>query len=852
MNQEVAKEISRLTVALTGNPNAGKTTIFNNLTGARQRVGNYPGVTVEKKEGTFDHEGKEISVVDLPGTYSLTANSLEERVARDYLIQECPDVVVQVLDASCLERNLFLAVQLLELELNLVLCLNMVDVAREKGLDIDVHYLSQLLGVPIVETVGSASEGMDTLLSAMVEAAANKNSARTQIKYGREIGEDVDKLVAVMEEETGEEKRTPPLGWLAIKLLEQDPLVRQSVEEDFKTCDKILKTADDACASLEELYGDPSEIIIADRRYGFISGACQEAVELSIESRHRFSDRLDDILAHRVLGIPIFLAVIYAIFWLTFTLGGPPMELIESSVQWFGSNVAQLWPKASDSMFRSLLVDGIIGGVGGVLVFLPNIVLLFMGISFLEDTGYIARAAFLTDWMMHKIGLHGRSFIPMVVGFGCSVPGIMATRTLESRRDRLTTMLVLPLMSCSARFPIYTLIIPAFFPPAYHAPVLWCLYLLGISLAVGLAKLLRSTILAGESIPFVMELPLYRLPTLRGVLIHMWERAKLYVAKAGTIILVASILLWMVQTYPIPKGAAERESKAIAAAERVFQEELNKLGRRVLTESQRQPIISLLQSEHELEECRRDHYEHEKEFIKKKDTLAALRKGLKENKVLQEFFTLRKELLKTHRDYEAIISSNEEVADAKEIRRATLLARAARDSALERLAKKHQRLFPLVVQLLNGVEEPFQEAIAIAQKIRRREELDYSLAGRTGNLLEPVLKPIGFDNRVATALIGAFAAKEIFVAQMGIVAAVDTEEEGLGTLRTWLRKRYRPLVGISLLIFCLIATPCVATISATKKESGSWKWALLQLGGLTVIAYVLCLIVYQVGSLLGF
>ena len=846
--------MAKITVALTGNPNAGKTTIFNNLTGARQHVGNYPGVTVEKKEGTFTFGDDDISIVDLPGTYSLTANSLEERVARDYLIQENPDVVVQVLDASCLERNLFLAVQLLELELNVVLCLNMVDVAREKGLDIDVDYLSQLLGVPIVETVGSASEGMDDLLKAVSKAAQTKDKPRTQIKYGREIGEDMDELVTLMKEEKGDEAQRPPLGWIAIKLLEQDPLVHEQVSETFTTSEKVLKAADNACKSLEELYGDPSEIIIADRRYGFISGACQEAVELSIESRHRFSDKLDDILAHRVLGIPIFLFVIYVIFWLTFTLGGPPMEWIESAVQWTGTSVAQMWPKSSDSMLRSLLVDGIIGGVGGVLVFLPNIVLLFMGISFLEDTGYIARAAFLTDWMMHKIGLHGRSFIPMVVGFGCSVPGIMATRTLESRRDRLTTMLVLPLMSCSARFPIYTLIIPAFFSPAYHAPVLWCLYLLGILLAVLLAKLLRSTVLAGESIPFVMELPLYRLPTARGVLIHMWERAKLYLEKAGTIILVASVLLWLVQTYPIPKGAAERESKAIVLAEQRYGKALNQFGRSDLKATARDEIAKLLLVEHLYEVAKREHYEYEDGYQKALANLKETRAQLTKDKqsLVNKFLAFRASLLEARQNYETIIRTNEEVPNEAERVRAELLARAARDSVLERLAKDDSRMFSLVVQAKDVLNKSYADAISAAQIARKKEELNHSMAGRIGNFLEPVLRPIGFDNRVATALIGAFAAKEIFVAQMGIVAAVDTESEGLGSLRTWLKKRYRPLVGISLLIFSLIATPCIATISVTRKESGSWKWALLQLGGLTIIAYGLCLVVYQLGTLLGY
>jgi len=681
---------TKITVALTGNPNSGKTSIFNGLTGARQHVGNYPGVTVEKKEGVFKHCGTEINVVDLPGTYSLTAFSIEEVVARNFIIEEKPDVVVDIIDASNLERNLYLAVQLMELGVPLVLVFNMSDVANAMGLEFDIKTLSERIGVPIIPTVGHKGRGLEELKETIISVAQSKFKQKiAEIHYGREIDKEIAEIEDLIKnnDDLVEKYNT---RWMSTKLLENDKIVLEKVNSD-----EIISAIKKAANNIETIFGDHPEIIIADHRYGFISGVCQETVKSTAEARHTMSDKIDSVVTNRLLGIPIFLLLMYLVFYLTFTLGESPMDWIEGGFAWLGDFVAGLWPGGSESVLKSLLVDGIIGGVGGVIIFLPNILLLFLAIAILEDSGYMARVAFIMDRLMHKIGLHGKSFIPMLIGFGCSIPAIMATRTLESQRDRLTTMMVIPLMSCGARLPIYALIIPAFFPQAWHAPMLWIIYLIGIILAIVSAKILRSTLFRGESTPFVMELPPYRLPTTRGVLIHMWERGFLYLKKAGTIILGISIIMWAMTSYP-------------------------------------------------------------------------------------------------------------KIPDAK-------LAGLGPEDA-------------------------------------QKAEISYSIAGRIGHALEPIIRPIGFDWKIGTALIGSFAAKEVFVAQMGIVHSVGEADEESDSLREKLAMNYSPLIAFCIMLFCLVSAPCMATIAVTKRESGSWKWALFQLAGLTALAYLVTLVVYQTGQ----
>ena len=641
-----------LTVVLAGNPNSGKSSLFNAMTGSRQKVANYPGVTVERRVGRWRAAGREVMVCDLPGSYSLTSYSPEERIARDELLRGDYDVAVIVVDATILRRGLVFLLQVLELGANAVLCLNMSDEARRAGQVVDTVWLSELLGLPVVETAAHRGEGLAELREAVLEASAR------------------------------------PAGRMA-------PAVAEAL-------------GDSAAPSGA---GEPDGTRAVERMQRFAAAADEllrrTMVQPARSDARKLSQGIDRVVAHRVWGVPIFLAAMYAVFWATFTLGEAPMGWIEAGVGWLGETVTRLWPGDPDSALLSLLTDGVISGVGGVLVFLPNIVLLFLCLSLLEDTGYLARAAYLMDRLLSRAGLHGKSFLPLVTGFGCSIPGIMATRTIENERDRLATMLVLPLMSCGARLPIWLLIIPALFPAALHAPMMWGVYVFGILLALGLAVALRGTLLKGQPAPFVLELPPYRMPTLRAVLARMAERSVLYLRKAGTVILAISIVLWALSTYP------RKTDFAVDAA---------------------------------------------------------------------------------------VAAGADLTAGQVEAQRAA-------------------------------------------------ESLQYSAAGRLGRALEPVFRPLGYDWRIVTASLGAFAAKEVFVSQMAIVYALG-EDGDPGDVGRRLRADYPPLVGISLIIFLLVGTPCMATIAVTRREAGGWRWALLQGGGLTALAYVLALLVYNVGRVL--
>jgi len=512
-------------VAVAGNPNSGKTTIFNNLTGARQKVGNYPGVTVERKEGTVQHGDLSLNLIDLPGTYSLTAYSEEELVARDYLLNEGPDVVVNVIDASSLERNLFFTTELLEIGCPLILVLNMTDVAESRGLSIDTALLSEKLGVPVVTAVGNRNEGMEDILTAIAKViVAGERPApasHTRVNYGPEIE---DLISAVSEHLPMSSHRR----WMALKVLEGDPKVLEGLPSELGE----LATSFDKIAGEED-----ADTQLALLRYTFIGDICDTVCQKPAHSGATISDKIDRVAMHPIWGVPIFLGLMFLVFTMTFTAGNPLMNLIDQGIGALSQAISNAWPDGAAIHLRSLLIDGIIGGVGGVLVFLPNIVLLFMAIAILEGTGYMARAAFVMDRFMSRVGLHGKSFIPLLIGFGCTIPAIMATRTLESRRDRLITMMVLPLMSCGARLPIYALLIPAFFAPQWQGPALWLIYILGIALALGGAMLLRSTMFRGETTPFLMELPPYHLPTIGSLLVQMWTRAQMYLKKAGTVIL---------------------------------------------------------------------------------------------------------------------------------------------------------------------------------------------------------------------------------------------------------------------------------------------------------------------------
>ncbi|MCU0559609.1 MAG: ferrous iron transport protein B [Desulfobacterales bacterium] len=545
----------RLTIALAGNPNSGKTTVFNNLTGTRQKVGNWPGVTVEKKEGRVSFNGIDLTIVDLPGTYSLTPFSIEEVVARNYLLDERPDVVLDIIDASNLERSLYLATQIRELDCKVLFVLNMADVAEQRGTKIDARKMSELLDVPVVFTVGNRGEGMQELLRRAVELAGSPGGTPRQrrVKYSQDIEESIARLLGFMEL-----KAAGPPGydrrWTAIKLLEEDKIVTERLVAAAPQAGmEILQAAQALRRHLAERFDEEPQIVMTAERYGFIAGIVREVQSSSTQQRVDVSRTIDLVLTHRLFGFPIFIFFIWAMFQLTFTLGEYPVQAIEAGVEGISATAGAMLP---EGLLRDLVVNGIIAGVGSVIVFLPNILILFFCIALFEDTGYMARSAFLMDKIMHLIGLHGKSFIPMLMGFGCNVPAIMAARTLESEKDRILTILITPFMSCSAKLPVYVVLAGAFFGPRAGS-VIFGLYLLGIVLSIITGRLFRSTLLKGADAPFVMELPPYRMPMAKSLLIHMWDRSKIFLTKMGKVILVGSVVIWALSSFPRPPASSE-------------------------------------------------------------------------------------------------------------------------------------------------------------------------------------------------------------------------------------------------------------------------------------------------------
>ena len=720
----------KITIALAGNPNSGKTTIFNNLTGAHQKVGNWPGVTVEKKEGTAAFNGYTIRVVDLPGTYSLTAYSQEEIIARTYIIEEKPDLVVDVIDASNLERNLYLASQLIDLGVKLVFALNMVDLAQSRGQIIAHEQLAILLGVPIIPTVGTKNQGTRDLLEAIVRVAEDKESVtrHIHIDYGQELEEEIAKLQGLIQP-TPSSADNHRARWMATKPLENDEAVIADIEKRPRK-KALLRQLAHSKNHLQQILGDDPETLIADRRYGFIHGALRETLRHTRKDRRYVSDRVDTVLTNRLLGFPIFIFFIWAMFQLTFKVGSYPMAWIDAGVGLLAQFVGGLM---GAGLLKGLIVDGIIGGVGGVAVFLPNIFILFFCIALFEDTGYMARSAFIMDKVMHTLGLHGKSFIPMIMGFGCNVPAIMATRVLESRRDRILTILINPLISCSGRLPVYTLIAGALFG-ARAGNVIFSIYLIGIAMAILMGQIFKRTLFKGEIAPFVLELPPYRMPTFRGTVIHMWERGSIFIKKMGGVILIGSIIVWALSSFP--------------------------------------------------------------------------------------------QSVKYSRDYDARINDIQ-----KEY--AAAIQRAEPDKAEMLISEMDQK-------------------IAALEILRKREFQEKSLLGRLGKGIAPVLRPLGFGWREDVALITGFVAKEIVVSTFGVLYQVGREygDENEG-LRAAIQHAMTPLIGYAFMIFVLAYTPCLATVAAIKRETGSWGWTGFSVGYGLALAWILAFCIYHGGMLLG-
>ena len=603
LHRAAMRKRRRINVALVGNPNCGKTSLFNFASGAHERVGNYSGVTVDAKEGYAKFEGYEFNIVDLPGTYSLSAYSPEELYVRKQIVEKTPDVVINVIDASNLERNLYLTTQLIDMNLRMVCALNMYDETERRGDHIDYNKLGQLFGVPMVPTVFKTGKGVELLFHIIIniyegtdfldkdgninpdvaaEIAAwhkdyenhhggdhsddyahglrpNKRHYRhIHINHGPYLEEAIDTVKA---EFAGEERlrTTYSTRYLAIKLLEMDRQT-EKVVKSLPKGEHILQVRDKAAARIKEELKEDSETAVMDAKYGFIHGALQEASyhQGEKEDTYRVTHLIDKVITHKYLGFPIFIFLLYVMFQTTFSLGQYPMDWIATAFEWLGGWVNGALP---DGPVKDMLVDGVIGGVGAVIVFLPQILILYAFISFMEDSGYMARAAFIMDKVMHRMGLHGKSFIPLVMGFGCNVPAVMATRTIESRKSRLLTMLILPFMSCSARLPIYIMVVGAFFSVKYQSAVMISLYVIGIFVAVVICRLFSRFVVRGEDTPFVMELPPYRIPTGKAMARHTWEKGKQYLKKMGGIILVASIVVWVLGYFPHNDSLSKQEQQ---------------------------------------------------------------------------------------------------------------------------------------------------------------------------------------------------------------------------------------------------------------------------------------------------
>ncbi|MBT8358808.1 MAG: ferrous iron transport protein B [Deltaproteobacteria bacterium] len=719
---------NKIKIALAGNPNSGKTTTFNNMTGTRQKVGNWPGVTVEKKEGKVNKFGYELTIIDLPGTYSLTPFSIEEIIARNFVLEECPDVVIDIIDASNLERSLYLATQLRETDCKVLFALNMADLAKTRGIKINAKKLSELLDVPVVFTISNKNEGINNLLKEAIKLATSnsKTSQKRKVRYNRDIENSILQLQTLIQQNISE-KLPYNSRWTAIKLLEDDKIVKKRVlEEANNYAEVILQEALSQRSYLRDRFDDEPEIIMTDERYGFIAGIIKEVHTTSIKERIDISRNIDLVLTNRFIGFPIFFIFIWAMFQITFTFGEYPMEWIDAGVGFLSSTLDVLLPQ---SLLKDLLLDGIIAGVGSVIIFMPNIMILFFCIAIFEDTGYMARAAFLMDKIMHLIGLHGKSFIPMLMGFGCNVPAIMSARTLESEKDRILTILITPFMSCSAKLPIYIVLAGTFFG-AKAGTVIFCIYLLGIVLSILTGRLFRSTLLRGADAPFVMELPPYRVPMLKSLIIHMWDRSKMFLKKMGGIILIGSVVVWALSAFP-------RNSESSFD------------------------------------------YNGEIEKIKASYEIK-IEAGETDNKILE----------------------SKKQADIREV--------------------------------------------SIAQ---RAEQVEKSYMGRMGKTISPIFAPLGIDWRGGVALLTGFVAKEIVVSTMAVLHAAKEESDALKT--NLLKSAMTPLSALSMMAFVLLYLPCLATVAAIRRETGSLKWMFFSIVYNTSVAWFVAFLVYQGGRALG-
>ncbi len=680
-------------IALAGNPNTGKTTVFNALTGGHQKTGNYAGVTVEAREGRRSYRGFDFIIYDLPGTYSLTAYSLDEVIARDFILEEKPDVIIDVLDATNIERNLYLFLQLQELGIPMVGAVNIADQAEGMGIRIDLRKLSTLLGVPLCRTVGTKEVGTDELLDAVIAAPRRSIPQNRRISFGSELEFEIEQLTRELSADPEFAKSYPP-RWLAIKLLEKDANADEKLDGS-RFGESIRKKTAACIRAIETHFGRDAEIVVSEQRYAYVHGITAESVTRNAPDAVEVSEQIDRVLMNRALGLPLFLLIMWSIFQVTFKFGRYFTNLLNLLFAYVTTLVSGAIPPG---ILHSLLIDGIIGGLSGVLSFVPQIAILFLCISILEDTGYMARAAFIMDKFLHLFGLHGQSFVPLMLGFGCSVPAIMAARTLKSPRDRIITVLVTPFMTCGAKLVVLVFLAGIFFGKNEGTYVM-IIYLIGGILGFLSSLVLSKTVLRGELTPFVMELPPYRMPTARGIAWHVVDKTGRYLKKAGTVLLAASILIWAMISFP----------------------------------------------------------------------------------------------------------------------------------------------------------KPPHEASPFDNHLKTQEELSYSVAGRLGRAIEPIVKPLGFDWKIAISAVTGFAAKEAVVSTLGVLYKVGSSESRKGaSLKSALLadKTFNPLVAFVLMLFTLIVPPCIAALSIIRAEIG-WKWLAFSVTYMLGLAWVLCFATYQIGKAAG-
>jgi ferrous iron transport protein B len=787
---------SPVTIALAGNPNSGKTSLFNQLTGARAHVGNYPGVTVEKREGRFHHKGREIHVVDLPGTYSLTAYSMEELVARDFIIHERPQLVVDVVDATNLERNLYLAVQFMEIGVPVVIALNMTDVAERRGVEIDVARLSELLGAAVVPTVARSGRGVDDLMDQVLAVADDATEWKpTQLRYGPDLDVKIKEIAELLDKTGRFDTQTYPPRWVALKLLEGDDKVLEIVTDtDKDVSQKIQALTSEVTRHLAVTVDEEPEAVISDHRYGYITSVTKQTVRQSRDLRRTLTDAIDLIALNRLVGPLILLLVLYLVYQFTFWVSGAPVGWFEASFAWLSGLVRESMPEGP---LRSLLASGIIDGVGGVLGFVPLIAFMFFAIAVLEDSGYMARIAFMMDRVLRTFGLHGNSVLSLMVGGGlaggCAVPGVMAARTLRDPKERLATILVTPFMNCGAKLPVFAVLIAAFFSK-YEANMMFLLTLIAWGLALTAARILRWTVLRGRHTPFVMELPPYRMPTLKGLIIHAWERVWQYIKKAGTVILAVSILIWALMAFPgLPEDM-----------ERVF--------------------------------------DHQRQSFKKELLASKAGEIIKDTESILAFTRYLADIP------DKIRLETEQVEPGSKISGYDYLAKTV--AALRTEAP--------VAADLSGYVPAAKAYLEYIDKTRTLYEgqnqarLRHSIAGRLGQWLEWFSRPLGFDWRTNIALVGGVAAKEVVISTLGTAYSLgETNQEGRSLAKRLASEPgWNPLTAFTLMLFVMMYSPCSVTVVTIGREAG-WRWALFSMVYTTAAAYIVCLAVAVLGRIFG-